>query len=193
MDCREIMMLTPTQHTVIPLLFSWLFIETMWDFRDREIPRWFSWIPLLLGLVYLVLLGDWVIAILLGTSLMATHILTRWRIIAVVGVAFGLIYFPEVYPLLIGWLILYGLWELGWLGAADSLAGLYLLIWFPEWEMLFSIGLGILIWHVGLALDYFGRQAGLKIWTTVQTQAKGTSVPGLGAYLIAVIVFAVFL
>jgi hypothetical protein len=182
-------MLTEVQHTTIPFLFSWLFIETMWDFRDRQIPLWFSWIPLLTGLVYLILLGDWLIATLLGISLMATHILTRWQIFAVVGSALGLVWFSDTHPLLIGWLILYGLWALGWLGAADSLAGLYLLIWFPEWEMLMSIGLGILIWHVGLAVDFFGRQVGLKIWTTVQTQAKGTKVPGLGAFLFAISIF----
>jgi len=66
---------------------------------------------------------------------------------------------------------------------------LFLLVWFPEWEMLVSIGLGILIWHVVLAVDIYGRQVGLKIWTTVQARAKGTWVPGLGAYLFALAIF----
>ena len=186
-------MLTETQHAAIPLLFSWLFIETMWDFRNRQIPPWFSLFPLMAGMFYLVLMGDWLITILLGISIAATHIPDRWRIFVVTGSVLGMLGFPESYPLLAGWLLLYGLWELGWLGAADSLAGLFLLVWFPAWEMLLSIGLGILIWHVVLALDIYGGNLGLKIWTTVQTRSQGTRVPGLGAMLLAISIFGVML
>jgi hypothetical protein len=177
--------MTPVQEVAIPILFAWLFVETIWDLKERDIPRWFSIIPLATGLIHLAWVGDWPAALLMLISILGTHITHPGRYVVVAAPIIFLAFLPGMFPLAIGWSLLYLAWELGWFGGADALAGAYLLIWFPAWEMLIGIVLGILVWNVGVALIHYGKDAGLQIWTTTKAHALGTSVPGMGAFLIA--------
>ena len=178
-------MMTWDPTIVLLILWGWLFLETLWDFKNRDIPRWFSLIPLIIGLIHLVWIDRWLVAILMGISILGTHLAHPRRYLVVAAPLVFLAFQPGMLPLALGWSLLYLAWELGWIGGADALAGAYLLIWCPAWEMLIGIVFGIFVWHVGLALARYGPQAGLQIWVTVQQQIRGTRLPGMGAFLIA--------
>lgn len=177
--------MTPVQEIAIPTLFAWLLAETIWDLKERDIPRWFSVIPLTAGLIHLAWTGNWLAALLMAFSILGTHITHPGRYVMVATPIIFLAFLPDMLPLAIGWSLLYLAWELRWFGSADALAGAYLLIWFPAWEMLVGIVFGILVWNGAVALIRYGKDAGLQIWTTTKAHALGTSVPGMGAFLIA--------
>ena len=179
-------LMTQVQEIAIPVLLVWLLLETVWNLKDRDIPRWFSIIPLAAGLIHLVWAGNWLAAVLMLFSILGTHITHSGRYVVVAAPIIFLAFLPEILPLAIGWVLLYLAWELGWFGGADALAGAYLLIWFPGWEMLIGIVLGIIIWNLALAMKMFGKQAGLQIWSRVSAGMKGLKTPGLGAFLLVV-------
>ena len=180
--------MTTVQEMAIPILFSWLFAETIWDLKDRYIPRWFSIIPLATGLIHLAWVGNWPAALLMLISILGTHITHPGRYMVVAAPIIFLVFLPSMLPLSIGWSLLYLAWELGWFGGADALAGAYLLIWFPGWEMLIGIVLGVLVWNVGMALIRYGKDAGVQIWTKFRLGVPGISTPGLGGFFLALVI-----
>lgn len=184
--------MTAVQEIVIPVLFVWLLVETIWDLKDRDIPRWFSIIPLAIGLIHLAWVGYWPAAVLMVLSILGTHINYQGRYVVVAAPIVFIAFLPEMLPLAIGWSLLYLAWELRWFGGADALAGAYLLIWFPEWEMLVGIVVGILVWNVGVALIRYGKNAGIRIWVTTRLRGPETRVPGMGAFLLAMSVSTLF-
>ncbi len=127
-------MLNPTMPTVLeialPLLLIWTIMETVWDFREREIPRWFSLVPLGSGLVTWIVTGAGVPAALVAASIAATNIpAPRWQVPAVVLPAAAIPFaFPGLFPFVGVWVYVYLLWQLGYLGGADALAAAYLMI-----------------------------------------------------------------
>jgi hypothetical protein len=181
--------MTSVQNVAIPCLLVWLLTETIWDLKDRNIPRWFSIIPLMVGLIHLALDGNWLSAVLMTISILGTNIRGRWRYLVVGMPVLVLVFLPGILPLAIGWSLLYLAWELGWFGGADALAGAYLLVWFPEWEMAVCIVIGVLMWILMIAGILFGKQAGLHIWTRVSAGVRGIKTPGLGAFLVALLLF----
>ena len=181
--------LTPLQFIAWMLLLGWLFAESFWDIRNRNIPRWFSIIPLASGLVYLGVTTQWYAAALVTLSVGVTsvsHPALRRFVMACLLLVMAFI--PELRWLLAGWALLYLDWELGWMGGADALAGLYLLAWFPIPKMVVSLFLGTLIWTSAIAITRFRRDVGLKIWTTVSTCAAGTHIPNLGSFLVSLMI-----
>jgi len=185
--------MTQVQVIAVPVLLVWLVVETLWDFRDQNIPRWFSLVPLTSGFVHLAWVGNWLAAILMMVSILGTNLSSQGRYFVVIAPTIVVAFLPGLLPLAIGWLLLYWAWELGWMGAADSLAGAYLLVWFPSWEILTSIVFGILVWNVGMGLTRYGGKIGLRIWVTTSTQSEGTRIPGMGAFALALGLCAVIL
>ena len=183
--------MTPVQDIAIPVLFVWLLAETAWDLKDRNIPRWFSVVPLTTGLLHLAWVGHWPAAVMMTFSILGTHIAGRWRYAVAVAPVVFLAFLPGMLPLAIGWGLLYLAWELGWFGGADALAGAYLLVWFPGWEMLVGMVTGILIWNIGMVMLRYGKNAGLALWVTIQVSRDGTKTPGLGAFVLALGVWLV--
>jgi hypothetical protein len=181
------------QEIAIPILLVWLLAETLWDLKNRDIPRWFSIIPLTAGLIHLAWVGNWPAALLMVFSILGTHISHPGRYVIVAAPVVFLAFLPGTLPLAIGWSLLYLAWELGWFGGADALAGAYLLIWFPGWEMLIGIVLGILVWNVGVALIRYRMDAGLQIWTKVRLGVPGKSNPGLGGFLLALTILITYI
>ncbi|MEA3350156.1 MAG: hypothetical protein U9Q82_06020 [Chloroflexota bacterium] len=182
-----------TYKCVISLfLYVWLTAETIQDFRDRRIPLWFSIVPLSLGLIVFLLYRSMGAATLMAVSIAATNLTqsTLRRILTILPLA-GVAMLGYV-PLAVGWLLFYMVWELGAMGAADALAGAYLLIWFPTWIMLASIVTGVLLWNLGALLLRYGCEAGLRLWTTIANRAKPTRVPSIGAFLIALPLFVLW-
>ena len=183
--------MTTVQEMTIPILFAWLFVETIWDLKERDIPRWFSIIPLATGLIHLAWVGNWLAALLMLISILGTHITHPGRYVVVAAPVVFLVFLPGMLPLAIGWSLLYLAWELGWFGGADALAGAYLLIWFPTWAMLIGIGLGLIAWNLAFATKVFGKHAGLRIWTRVSAGVPGIKTPGLGTFTLALVLFSI--
>jgi len=172
------------------LLFGWLVFETVWDLRSHSLPVWFSLVMLLPALALTFVLSP-TVALLVLFSAAATEIRGRqWRRAAVLLVAALIPIVDGRYlPLSVGWLLLAFAWEAGWLGGADSLAGLSLLTFYPEWKMLLAIAIGVLAWGLLVLLLRYGRQTGLRLWTVVSARAKGTAAAGMPAFVLAMAVF----
>ena len=175
-------------NMTIGLLFVWLLAETIWDFKNPEIPRWFSIIPLSLGLIAFALGSGWG-ALLLAASILATNITQPWPRRLLVVVPAILVGIWGYMPLTAGWLLLYLAWELNILGGADALAGLYLLVWFPVVPMLVTLIVGLFLWNLGILLLRHGRETGPRLWTTITNKTAATRAPGMGAFLIALALF----
>ena len=105
------------------LLFIWLTAETVWDFKNQEIPRWFSVIPLSTGLIAFAFTRSGWVALLVTASILATNITQPWqrRLLTVVPAILAGVW--GYIPLTAGWLLLYLAWETGILGGVDALAG----------------------------------------------------------------------
>ncbi|MBU0510187.1 MAG: hypothetical protein KJ638_00600 [Chloroflexi bacterium] len=177
-----------THSITTGLLFVWLIAETVWDFKNPEIPRWFSIIPLSLGLIAFALGSGWG-ALLLAASILATNITHPWPRRGLVIVPAILVGIWVNMPLAAGWLLLYLAWELNILGGADALAGLYLLVWFPVLPMLATLIAGLFLWNLGSLILRHGRETGLHLWTTITNKTAATRAPGMGAFLIALFLF----
>ena len=178
-----------THSITTGLLFVWLIAETVWDFKNPEIPRWFSIAPLSLGLIAFALDRSGWGALLVTASILATNITQPWPRRLLVVVPAILVGIWGYMPLTAGWLLLYLAWELNILGGADALAGLYLLVWFPVLPMLATLIAGLFLWNLGILLLRHGRETGLRLWTTITNRTDATRAPGMGAFLIALALF----
>ena len=76
------------------VLGLWLFAETIWDLRQREIPRWFSLIPLVTGLLHLVWVSPWLAAFLMAFSILGTHLIQPSRYLVVAARLFFWLSYP---------------------------------------------------------------------------------------------------
>ena len=175
-------------------LLVWLLCETIQDIFSRDIPRWFSIIPIVLGSAYQIYSGNFLVAVLVLVSILATNLSNRQiRMAFVILPALVIAFTPGFLPLAVGWLLFYLGWEYSILGGADALAGAYLLFWFPTWAMFAMIVAGILVWHIGALLFKYGRNAFLRLWSIVEVGAESTRVPGIGSFFIAVVLFIGYL
>lgn len=170
------------------LLFVWLAFETIWDLRRRDIPMWFSLAMIIPGLI-LIALDSLILAGLIILSLLATEIRHRYALPGIIGMYGPIILIPfikpDFIPFAFSWGVLMTIWLLGVIGGADALAGLSLMLFFPSWEMLTLVVLGILVWSVLYLIVRYGKFAGLRLWTVAMARAPGTKVAGIGAYALA--------
>ena len=179
-----------THSITTGLLFVWLIAETIWDIKSQEIPRWFSIIPLSLGLIAFAFDRSGWVALLMTVSILVTNITQPWQRRLLLVVPAILVGIWGYMPLAAGWLLLYLAWEAGVLGGADALAGLYLLVWFPVLPMLAMLIVGLLFWNLGILILRHGRETGPRLWTTITNRTDATRAPGMGAFLIALVLFA---
>jgi hypothetical protein len=184
----------------IPLLI-WQAFSTVWDWRDRSIPVWFSLIPLVAGILFFGIMVSPLGAVLLLVSILGTNLSSRTGLILTILPAAYLLVssFPsELTALYAGWLLFWVLWLGGVLGGADALAGTVLMVWFPTPEMLIAILAGLLIWSLGMLVKRFGFLAPVRIWlvmrrgfpTCLQERERH---PGLGAFPLALVLFLLWL
>lgn len=184
-------MTTNDVMTYLPwLLLTWLTLEAIWDLRNQDIPLWFSLVMLLPALALTFFLSPWT-GLLVLSSAAATEIRSRWWRMAAVFLMAALVPIVDgrYLPLAVGWLLLALAWEAGWLGGADSLAGLSMLILYPEWTMLLAMAIEVLVWGLLVLLIRYGRQAGLRLWTVVSVRARGTVAAGIPAFVLAMIAY----
>jgi hypothetical protein len=182
-----VMEITP----IYPLLLIWMTFEAGWNLFQRRLPLWFSLIPLGAGLVYLAVSDQAWLAVIIALAVMATEIEARsLRLVgAILSAVLMILLNPEYLPLAVGWALLVGLWELRILYGADALAGLILLIFFPSWLMLACIGIGLGLWAVIVLAMRYKRDFGLRLWTVLANRANGTDYPGIGGFVLALIVY----
>ena len=88
--------MSTVEEIAIPILFVWLLAETIWDLKDRDIPRWFSIIPLTAGLIHLAWAGNWQAAVLMVFSILGTHISHQGRYVVVTAPVVFLAFLPEM-------------------------------------------------------------------------------------------------
>lgn len=86
----------------IPILFVWLLAETIWDLKERDIPHWFSIIPLATGLIHLAWVGNWLAALLMLIPILGTRISHPGRYVVVAAPIVFIVFLPEMLPLAIG-------------------------------------------------------------------------------------------
>jgi len=131
-----------------------------------------------------------VVAILMGISVFSTELPRGILHFFVVAPALMVLVFDISYlPLIIGWLTLYVFWVLGWVGSADALAGVNLLLAFPDLTMLISIFVGIIAWGMSILFIDYGRKSLLRFWVTITSNIPSKRRPGMGAYAIAMSIF----
>ena len=177
---------------IYPLLLIWMIFEAGWNLFRRRLPVWFSLIPLGAGLVYLVV-GDhaW-LATVIALAVIATEIkVSMLRMMgALLSAMLIILLSPSHLTLAVGWVLLSALWEIRVLYGADALAGLVLLIFFPSWCMMACIGIGLGLWSVIVLVMRYRRDFGLRLWTVLSTRAGGTAYPGIGGFVLALVVYA---
>jgi len=170
----------------------WMTFEAGWNLFQRRLPLWFSLIPLGTGLVYLVLNNQTWLAVIIALAVMATEIEVRpLRLVgALISAMLIFLLSPGHLPLAVGWVLLSVLWEFRILYGADALAGLILLIFFPSWLMLASIGIGLGLWALIILAMRYRRDFGLRLWTVLVNRAEGTVYPAVGGFVLALVVYA---
>jgi len=182
---------------VLPwILAIWLIAEAAWDtVKGQDIPRWFSTLPILTGLLLACQQGR----IWLGVGFLVSAAFTNLsfgflRLLLVVpAVILGEApYHPQALALVYGWMLAWAAWETGVIGGADALAIGYSLLWFPQPAMLFSLLGGILAWSIGQLLWRYRSQTLLHLWTTVANHAPGTASPALGGIALGALAFALW-
>jgi len=182
-----------TNIIILACLFVWLVFETIWDLCDRNIPVWFSLVMLIPGIILLSITISLWVAILMVVSIVSTELYHRSRITGLIGIFVPIllltILFPVALPLVAGWGILVTLWLIKILGGADALAGLSLLIFFPDWFMEAAILSGLLAWGVAMLIHRYGTQIGIRLWTVFQARSQGEKVPGICAYALAALFY----
>ena len=175
-------------YLAVPLL-AWMIFEAVWDWRDQDLPVLLSFVPLVILLIYRGIETP-LVAILMAISVFSTELPHTTQYFFVVASAFTVFVFDPLYlPLVAGWLILYVFWLLDWVGGADALAVANLLLAFPDWAMLISIGVGILVWGVALLAMRYGRNSILRLWVVFTTKVSCERRPGMGAYAVAMCIF----
>lgn len=178
-----------------PMLLVWLLAETVWDFKDQNIPLFFSIIPLSTGLAVLALSGEWLTALLIGLLVLATNLNPTPRMVAVAaGVIVAAANIPPAFfPLLAGFVIVFFLFHLNVMGGADALAAIYLLVWFPSSLLLGSLFAGMLLAAVGILVLRFRRRVWGQITNTVSGRASGTRMPSLVGFFLGALAFFSYL
>jgi len=181
------MQITP----IYPLLLIWMTFEAGWNLFQRRLPVWFSLVPLGAGLVFLATTGQAWLAAIIALAVMATEIEARpLRMVgALLSVMFIILTSPSYLPLAVGWIFLSALWEFRVLYGADALAGLILLIFFSSWLMLACIGIGLGLWAVIVLAIRYKRDFSLRLWSVLSNRAEGTAYPGIGGFVLALIVY----
>ena len=180
---------------IYPLLLIWMTFEAIWNLFRRRLPLWFSLIPLGAGLVYSAANDQVWLAATIALAVMATEIeACPLRMVgALLSVILIILLSPGHLPLAVGWIFLSALWEFRVLYGADALAGLVLLIFFPSWLMLACIGIGLGLWAVIVLVMRYRRNFGLRLWTVLSNRAEGTVYPGIGGFVLALVVYSLLL
>ena len=176
----------------LPLLL-WMVVEAIWNLFQRDLPVWFSAIPLVAGLVHVHYSDQTWLAIILIFAVATTEIRSRWLRLSGTAISTPLIALvsPAYLPLAAGWLLLVLCWETRLLYGADALAGLILLIFFPTWRMLACIGLGLSLWAVIVLALRHRHTLGLRLWTVAANRTRGTAYPGIGGFVLALAAYPI--
>lgn len=184
-----------TQMIAAICLMAWLIWETLWDFRDQNLPVWFSLVPLIGGLIYRVALGDWPAALFVALVVASTNLSNpAWRLpaLGVLG-AVALVDLPAAWlPLIAGVALSDLLFELGVMGGADALAVIYVLTWFPSWQALAAMLAGTLIVATALLVARHGWRAPLQFVNALRGKSAPTEAPGIAGFALGLAGFIVY-
>ena len=181
--------------TLLPwALAAWLVAEACWDTcKEQDIPRWFSTIPILAGVLYSCSQGYVWLGVGFLLSVAFTNLsmgFARLLLVTPTIILAESLYRPYGLPLVFGWMLAWFAWETGVLGGADALAVGYSLLWFPQSAMFYALLLGMAGWSAAWLWKKYGRGISLRLWTTVANRTGGTTVPGLGGIAAGALAFA---
>jgi hypothetical protein len=191
--------LSTLQLIAAPLLMVWIAIETAWDFKNQNIPIGFSLIPLLGGVAVLAVNGEWLTAIVITVFVFVTNFSAKIAIPTILGGS--IIVFSNIpaqyFPLFVGFLLMYTFFQAGIMGGADSLAAIYMLLWFPSWGMLGTLLWGMLIIASVILYKKYKKQSLIKIIQTVKSGDEDTKSPtmigfsfGSASYFAIILIFS---
>jgi Flp pilus assembly protein protease CpaA len=103
----------------------------------------------------------------------------------------------QYFPLFVGFLLMYTFFQAGIMGGADSLAAIYMLLWFPSWGMLGTLLWGMLIIASVILYKKYKKQSLIKIIQTVKSGDEGTKSPtmigfsfGSASYFAIILIFS---
>lgn len=187
--------MTTVQMIAAICLMAWLIWETLWDFRDQNLPIWFSLVPLASGLLYRAILGDWPAALFVALVVASTELPNPvWRV-PVLG-ALGALAFanlPAVWlPLIAGVILACLLFEVRAMGGADALAVIYVLTWFPSWQALAAMLAGTFIVATALLVVRHGWRAPIQFFSALRGKAEPTEAPGIAGFALGLAGFIVY-
>ncbi len=184
-------------------LLVWFALETVWDLKKSVIlPLWLVLPPVLAGVAFQAVFGEWYIAAAMGAALLL-HLSDK-LLIRGVGTALLLAASAAAgnWALAAGLVLFWALWEVNISGGADALAAYAALMIFPRWEMFGFLLLGILIWAVvtmvvvyrGQLMERWKRMAYRVMLRSLPTEGELNTEgrPTIGGIWIGVLLFAIW-
>jgi hypothetical protein len=197
--------LTAEQAGILCLgfLLVWFAVETVWDLRKSVIlPLWLVLPPVLAGVAFQAVFGEWYIAVAMGAALLL-HLSDR---LLIRGVGTALLLAASVvagnWALAAGLVLFWALWEVNISGGADALAAYAALMIVPRWEMFGFLLLGILIWALvtmvvvyrGQLVERWKRMAYRVMLRSLPTEGELNTEgrPTIGGIWVGVLLYAVW-
>ena len=184
-------------------LLVWFAVETVWDLRKSVIlPLWLVLPPVLAGVAFQAVFGEWYIAVAMGAALLL-HLSDR---LLIRGVGTALLLAASVvagnWALAAGLVLFWALWEVNISGGADALAAYAALMIVPRWEMFGFLLLGILIWALvtmvvvyrGQLVERWKRMAYRVMLRSLPTEGELNTEgrPTIGGIWVGVLLYAVW-
>ncbi len=184
-------------------LLVWFAVETVWDLRKSVIlPLWLVLPPVLAGVAFQAVFGEWYIAVAMGAALLL-HLSDK---LLIRGVGTALLLAASAvagnWALAAGLVLFWALWEVNISGGADALAAYAALMIVPRWEMFGFLLLGILIWALvtmvvvyrGQLVERWKRMAYRVMLRSLPTEGELNTEgrPTIGGIWVGVLLFAVW-
>jgi hypothetical protein len=140
-------------------LLIWLAGETLWDLKKSLIlPVWLVLPPVLAGVAYQAVFGEWYIAAAMGAALLL-HLSEKLPVRAL-GTVLLLASSAAAgdWALAAGLVLFWVLWEANIAGGADALGAYAALMIVPRWEMFGFLLAGVFLWALGTMLVVYRHE-----------------------------------
>jgi hypothetical protein len=184
-------------------LLVWFGLETVWDIKKSVIlPIWLVLPPVLVGVAFQAVFGEWYIAAAMGAALLlhlSDKLLVRG---AGTALLLGASILAGNWALAAGFVLYWALWEANIAGGADALAAYAALMVVPRWEMFGFLLLGIFLWAVAIMVVVYRGQL-VERWKRMAYRLMLRNLPSegelitegrptIGGIWIGVLLFAVW-